>query len=1050
MEQDRKTGFYVIDALPLKKSSGKPHHLAERIQKRRSTSQVSSSTSSGSLSRPGPSTAASASTFARNASQSNAAFVEARRLKLATRNRHVSAVMASHRLRKGEKGDAADEVGRQKILDTLERAERKRAILIEHQVKSNAFKVARAKQIAAQQQKKSTERNESLRKNLEDRLRASEARRRILQSIPRSRLLDPMEIVALHKNVDEQDEARIQDASALAIQTWWRLKGANRAIIIWTSCDLSLKRAKAVTFEKLIRIVQSKLVIKGATSVISFLKKFVGMLPNDPKTNWKNPARVFLSLYMIVAHTSEIMPTMGEEEQAVKRVAAELVTKFEAWIAAHTAPHKTFSVQSTTDLLMTWISYYNQFEAWKERDTMKLVDGLIGHYLELENLWLSVKDQIDADLQWKPRVEEQQKQIFGRLSKFGDKAMQRFMTARRELHEQFGLIDDDEEDAGDLSEGGRTGGQMSVDESSGDESTRGKGITIPGSGRSAHRVMASRSVSPSTSMLATSPQRFPGRVSQSRSSFTDSVSRPNAITPQPVPRRPSSAMSVSSGSRPSSPAGDVILPQKLGVVTPRAQDLTGPVSSERLGALSSTPGFGDVLTNEKLAHELTLDPEFALKKPEQSELEKRVKEAARKAFFAQVTAELKNDNFEGHVPEFITDFKKQLMSMVSEKGKIAAEIDEKLDVEFITHQIKHKSANLPAILLYIASKMAQLCAPLRDVSIRAINTTIRDAKDAVALVPVIDSMFQVLDEMKLDLANYRLQTLRPHLKTQAVEYEKSKFRESLAAYTKQQGTSTDPTTSQLLPRTREWLNKTVESKAATARERNPENIDLPENRPRYTDILHDALLSLVFGNTAVAPASIPETLVMDAQRVFGFQNEGQRVVVVAVLLMLVQNIVIEGRGDKAFLTSLKDRLFVLLKDPEGLSLDNLVLEIISQCNVQVLEKKRARLLSVGQEANANAVTEGLDVTRKGLIQNMVEKTLSTKDPVFGLLRRRVQNAIKSHVVSGMFKREGLDKAGLDVIRTELEAFSYRVAIWVRYNGEVYGEWYDDILKELLP
>ncbi|KAJ3235108.1 hypothetical protein HDU78_005487 [Chytriomyces hyalinus] len=1025
MEQERKSGFYVIEVLPLKKRSGKPFHVEERIRSRsRHRDGQLAGGASGVSGVP-----------------TNWAFLEARRNRLARRHSHVAEVMESNLNKKG------DTHARNRIIETQERAERNRNSIIDMQVKTNASKVARAKQVAAQQQKKSNEKNEALRRNLEERLRASEARRRALQSIPRSRLLDASDLVALHKNVDEKESERIQDASATAIQTWWRLKCAEKVVETWNKCNVSLKRVKAIPFEKLIRLVQSKSVIKGAATVTAFLKKFTDRLQKKAQVDWKNPARVFLSVYMIVAHTSEIMPTMGEEEEALKKVATEFLYKFESWLLEYSPPikHKSFSVESTTTLLSAWISYYTKFETWKERDTMKIVDGLISHYLELENLWLSVKDQIDADVQWKPRVEEQQKQIFGRLSKFGDHAMQRFMDARRELHQQYGLLEDEEDsDAAHLS-------QMSVDESSGDEASRAQsnGIAIPGTGRRNHAEVASRSVSPSPSLsiMSTSPQRFPGRLQQ-RKSFTDSVSRANAITPQPIGRRPSSALSSANNSRPNSPPNvEVVIPQKPAVVTPRAKDL--PLSSPSEKKPFATPGFGDFLTNEKLAHELTLDPEFTLKKPELSELEKRVTESARRAFFDQVKAAFAKGDFESHVPEFIEDIKKQLMTMISEKGKIAAEIEEKLDLPFITHQIKNKSLDLPALLSYISSKMAQLCAPLRDISIRTINNTIANSHTATDLVPVFDSILQVLDDMKLDLANYRLQTLRPHLKTQAVEYEKSKFRQTLAAL-EASTTPAKPTTF-YLARTKAWLAVTVEAKSATAAQRNPENIDLPENRLRYTDILHDALLGIVFGNHAVNPATIPETLVMDGHRLFAFQNEGQMVVIVAALLMLVQNIVTEGRGDKSFLALLKDRLMSLLKssDQEGLSLDNLSLEMISMCNTQVMEKKRARLVSFGKAGGSDAVVEGLDETRQGLIRTMVEKTLSTKDAVFGLLRRRVQAAVKAHVVTGTFKREGLEKAGLDVIRAELEAFSYRVAVWARYNGEVYGEWYDEVLKELL-
>ncbi|KAI9345539.1 T-complex 11 [Obelidium mucronatum] len=455
-----------------------------------------------------------------------------------------------------------------------------------------------------------------------------------------------------------------------------------------------------------------------------------------------------------------------------------------------------------------------------------------------------------------------------------------------------------------------------------------------------------------------------------------------------------------------------------------------------------------MLTNEKLAHELTLDPEFSLKKPALSDLEASVREMARKAFFDQVRQDFIKGNFGTHVPEFLNDIKDQLIAMVSEKGKIAAEIHEALDIAYISHQIKNKTLNLPLVLQFIVSKMSQLCAPLRDAAIRKITTELSTATEAAAFVPIFDQILIVLDDMKLDLANYKLQTLRPHLKTQAVEYEKSKFRQSLAQIKPSNSNNNKSKVSELLPRTKTWLAHTTTQKVQTAKDRNPENIDLPENRVRYTDILHDALLGLVFSNSAVTPDTIAETLVMDGARVFSFQNEGQMIVIISALLMLVQNIVTEGRGDKAFLANLKDRLVAMLKAPEGLSVDNLALEIIASCDGLVVEKRMAKLRSVAKHEAVDTV-EGLEESRKDLIRTMVDKTLSTKDPVFGLLKRRVQACIKTHVVSGSFKREGLDKAGLDVVRTELEAFSYRVAIWVRYNGEVYGEWYDEILNDLM-
>lgn len=41
------------------------------------------------------------------------------------------------------------------------------------------------------------------------------------------------------------------------------------------------------------------------------------------------------------------------------------------------------------------------------------------------------------------------------------------------------------------------------------------------------------------------------------------------------------------------------------------------------------------------------------------------------------------------------------------------------------------------------------------------------------------SIFAVLDKMKIDMANFAVSSLRPHLLQQSVEYERKKFQEFL-------------------------------------------------------------------------------------------------------------------------------------------------------------------------------------------------------------------------------------------------------------------------------
>ncbi|KAJ3200446.1 hypothetical protein HDU82_008903 [Entophlyctis luteolus] len=985
----RQSGFYVIDALDLKHPARKPFHVAARI-KQKAHSHPSDITIPP--------------------------LVEERRSRLARRHSYVRNVMIKHRKANVDAAKDADAQQR-RISDSIDKAGRNRARLIDSHVKTNASRVAHAKEVAAEQKVKSVEKKDALRRDLEERF----VPLHFYHYKTNMYVITAFERLKLEGVRDKQFPG--QDFYIPLTSSRCTKISVKRRLNTFAKRQQSPYRTggvttSSITFEKLVRLVQSKQVIKGATVLISYLKSFASKIRMSEGVVFKNPARVFLSAYIIVAHTNEIMPSFGAKEEAVKKAASDLLTNLESWLSNVTGFQKSFSVSVLKNLIAGWIAYYEQFESWKEQDTMKIVDGLIAHYLELENLWLTVKDQMVADAEWKPRIEDQQRLIISRLQKFGDRAMEKFIRARHDLHVQFGLSVSDADLENELS-------HMSVDgilSSNGEEQSPAReSIRIVRKGKGP----ATQEMSPpsqSASLLATSPQRFPGRFMASRPTSSDSVSRPNSVSPHPKSRVNSPVVEQNDAEKPRTP-------------------LISAPSSEKLESLSATPEFGDLLSNQKLAHELTLDPEFNLKKPQLNEIEQKVRHAARKAFFDQVKQTFKDGQFDVHVPEFLVDIKQQILSMVSAKGKFAVEIEEALDLEFIKQQIKNKSLNLVGLLQFILSKMALLCAPQRDNSIKAIVSELAAVTGPEGLASVFDGILTVLDDMKLDLANYKLQSLRPHLKTQAVEYEKAKFKEYFES-AKVLGPST---AAAVLPRTKAWLEQTVNLKAQTARDRNPENVDLPENKIRYADILHDALLNLVFSPIAVSPEAIAETLIMDCERVFKFQNEGQLIVIVASLLMLVQNIVVESRGNKAFLGALKDRLLALLKAPEGLTVESLGLEIISKCDELVLEKRRSQMNLAGKSSD---FIEGLDDAKKDMVRNMVDKTLSTKDPVFGLLKRRVQASIKSHVLSGLFKREGLEKAGLNVVSTELEGFSTRVAIWVRFNMEVYAEWYDEILHEL--
>ncbi|KAJ3179608.1 hypothetical protein HDU87_002814 [Geranomyces variabilis] len=914
MEQT-PAGFYVVDVLPLKQPAGKPFHLDARIRGRSTV--------------PGSTAAAR-----------HSAFIEERVHRLRRRTQHIKAARAATRSRDA----AASSAKRVRITETLQVAERNRTRILERQVRACADAIAHVKEVAQTQAQRFEAVTAARKAALAERLASSSLRRQQLLTTPRSRLLESQSSDNLHTN-----------DSIVTIQQWWRRSKVDPAIKTFEALRISLDKAIETPFGKLARTMQLPPVIKATARLLNRVQKMVPPSSSSSSATapLKNPARVFLSAYMLAAHPSELMPNMGPEEQALSGTAQAMLREFEMWIAGFTAGEM---YRPTQIFWQVFTGYYESFESWKDSDSRKLVQGMIGHFMELEKLWLSVKDQPLADVEWAPRVTEHQAQIYSKLTKFGDSALQNLEAARVAVQQAY------LEQTGDMD------------------------VVPP--------------VEAATAGLQTSVQKYPSSTSVP-AVRSDSVSPSRRGSRSGTPEATAAAAAATAAA----PA-----PESAPASSPSAPAPIAPAMDNADPQLASM-GFGGQLTNHQLAHELVMDPEFKLTPVKHSEFEEQVRNIAKKAFFDSVRQEFEQGIFINHVPTFMAQIRESLLAMVSEKGKFADDIKEVLELSHIRQQLESNAFDTIKCLGYVTSKMLQLCAPIRDQAIRNIAQS-TDLADA------FQRILAILDDMKLDLANYRLQALRPHLQQQAVEYETAKFDEALAA-----GRVT-------LTNTKAWLTSTVSSLASTVAARNPEGVNPAENRVRFENAYNEALLGLIQAPTPIDPNTIAETLRLDAHRLHAMQNEAQAITIVAALVMLSKNAVRELRDDAPACTRLKDTLFILLKDKDT-NVANLSTQIVASLNAH---KPPAARLTPEQET---------------VIANMVEKTLSFKDPVFNLLSRRIAAAVRGHIEKGVFKRESLQSAGLDSVQAELEKLSFSIARLAKHNKEVYAKHYDAILGAVL-
>uniref|UniRef100_A0A4X1WDY5 T-complex 11 like 2 n=1 Tax=Sus scrofa TaxID=9823 RepID=A0A4X1WDY5_PIG len=216
------------------------------------------------------------------------------------------------------------------------------------------------------------------------------------------------------------------------------------------------------------------------------------------------------------------------------------------------------------------------------------------------------------------------------------------------------------------------------------------------------------------------------------------------------------------------------------------QSFTSDSSSKSSSPASTSPPrvvtFDEVmaaarnLSNMTLAHEIAVNENFQLKQdalPENS-LAGRVRHIVHQAFWDVLESELNAEPPEyEHAIKLFEEIREILLSFLTPGGnRLRNQICEVLDTDLIRQQAEHSAVDIQGLANYVISTMGKLCAPVRDDDIRELKATGN-------IVEVLRQIFHVLDLMKMDMVNFTIRSLRPHLQRQLVDYERTKFQEIL-------------------------------------------------------------------------------------------------------------------------------------------------------------------------------------------------------------------------------------------------------------------------------
>ncbi|XP_053108761.1 T-complex protein 11-like protein 2 isoform X2 [Hemicordylus capensis] len=306
------------------------------------------------------------------------------------------------------------------------------------------------------------------------------------------------------------------------------------------------------------------------------------------------------------------------------------------------------------------------------------------------------------------------------------------------------------------------------------------------------------------------------------------------------------------------------------------------------------------LSNLTLAHEIAVNENFHLERIEhpQNSLTGRVKQIVHKAFWDRLEEDLHEDPPEyEHAIKLFDEIKEILLSFLNPgANRMRSQICEVLDTDLIRQQAEHGVVDIQGLANYVISTMGKLCAPVRDNDVNQLKST-------GDIVPLLRQIFHVLDLMTMDMVNFTIQSLRPHLQRNLVDYERAKFQDILEE------------TPSALDLTTDWIKESIQdelSSVSCEMSSSPGADGISKANLSPTLVLTNSYLKLLQWD--YQEKNIPETLMTDEGRLQELSEKLNQLKIVACISLITTNMVgaaIEGIPD--FVGKQKKISFALLE-----------------------------------------------------------------------------------------------------------------------------------------
>jgi hypothetical protein len=230
--------------------------------------------------------------------------------------------------------------------------------------------------------------------------------------------------------------------------------------------------------------------------------------------------------------------------------------------------------------------------------------------------------------------------------------------------------------------------------------------------------------------------------------------------------------------------------------------------------------------------------------------------------------------FKRRLPALFGKLRELLVILVPEKDQ--DQISQYLDVSLLLQEVSHGLLDIVRLARWLDVLLTSHCAPMRDVSAHEMAEKIRqgaETGDVQTLVAGIETLFSILEAMKLDVANHQIRSFRYLLIDDTVAFQQDFFRSRIGHGNLEAQAS------------RKWYD------LAVARHQ-PCHVDHQTPRSQPLAVLVHGMLELCLGHDPKLPA----TLAYDQKRLREIRGDIQDFVHLDMCRLLFNNLLGELSG----------------------------------------------------------------------------------------------------------------------------------------------------------